>query len=113
MLLPHTFTHDRIVSIMLVPHALHWLDRPRFYNEVARLLKPGGIFAILTYDFGVIRMLPQEAQHGDSSSTGGRTSAVDPDPDLARIWDFGFTSKKLGPYWAAPRRLVDEQLRGV
>jgi SAM-dependent methyltransferase len=37
------------VSLVSVAQALHWFDHPRFYVEVKRVLKPGGVFAAWTY----------------------------------------------------------------
>lgn len=39
-----------------VAQALHWFDLDRFYNEVRRVLKPGGIVAVWGYD--VMRVAP-------------------------------------------------------
>jgi ubiquinone/menaquinone biosynthesis C-methylase UbiE len=36
-------------SIVTVAQALHWIDIDRFYAEVKRVLKPGGLFAAWTY----------------------------------------------------------------
>ena len=33
------------IDLVMVAQALHWFDLDRFYAEVMRLLKPGGIFA--------------------------------------------------------------------
>lgn len=40
---------DASVSLTTVAQALHWFDHVRFYAEVKRVLKPGGIFAAWTY----------------------------------------------------------------
>ena len=40
---------DASVSAVCVAQALHWFDHPRFYSEVKRVLKPGGVFAAWTY----------------------------------------------------------------
>lgn len=32
-------------SLVTIAQALHWFDRPLFYAEVARILRPGGVFA--------------------------------------------------------------------
>ena len=97
-------------DLVTIAQALHWLDRPRFYVEVARLLKPGGTFAILTYDFGRLRYIPDPL--AGSAASKPAPSSDEADRELNSIWDFGFNSKGLGPYWAAPRKLVDEQYKG-
>ena len=40
---------DSTVDLVTVAQALHWFDRPRFYAEVRRVLKPGGIIAVWCY----------------------------------------------------------------
>jgi SAM-dependent methyltransferase len=40
---------DSQVSLVTVGQALHWFDHPRFFAEVRRVLKPGGLFAAWTY----------------------------------------------------------------
>lgn len=42
------------VDLITVSQALHWFDHRRFYNEVKRVLKPGGVIAAWCYDFTVI-----------------------------------------------------------
>jgi len=36
-------------DLVTVAQALHWLDHARFFPEVKRVLKPGGVFAAWTY----------------------------------------------------------------
>ena len=40
---------DASASLVTVAQALHWLDHARFFPEVKRVLKPGGVFAAWTY----------------------------------------------------------------
>lgn len=40
-------TGDATLSLLTAAQALHWFDRPRFYDEVSRTLVPGGLLAIL------------------------------------------------------------------
>ncbi len=40
---------DNSVDLITVATAIHWLDRPTFYKEVERVLKPGGILAVWGY----------------------------------------------------------------
>ena len=37
------------VQLITVAQALHWFDHERFFEEVNRVLKPGGILAVWTY----------------------------------------------------------------
>lgn len=63
--LSHAFPHARIVyrqsvaeatglapasvDLVTVAVAVHWFDLDRFYEEVRRVLKPGGVLAVWTY----------------------------------------------------------------
>ncbi|MDX1403937.1 MAG: class I SAM-dependent methyltransferase [Woeseiaceae bacterium] len=38
------------VDLITVAQALHWFDIERFYSEVRRVLKPGGVLAIWSYE---------------------------------------------------------------
>lgn len=40
---------DAAVDLILVAQAAHWFDLPAFYAEAARVLRPGGVLALLTY----------------------------------------------------------------
>lgn len=40
---------DAQADLVTVAQALHWFDFPRFFSEVGRVLKPGGLFAAWTY----------------------------------------------------------------
>jgi len=40
---------DQSVDAVTVATALHWFDFPKFWPEVARVLKPGGFFAAWSY----------------------------------------------------------------
>ena len=41
---------DAAFDLVAVAQALHWLDLPRFWGEVARVARPGGLFAAWGYD---------------------------------------------------------------
>jgi len=45
---------DGSVDLVTVAQAAHWFDRPRFYAEVKRVLRPGGIVALWTYGLCVV-----------------------------------------------------------
>ena len=40
---------DASVDLVTVAQALHWFDHARFYAQVQRVLKPGGVFAAWSY----------------------------------------------------------------
>lgn len=44
------------VNLITVAQAAHWFDLPRFYDEAARVLKPGGVIALWAY--GLTRITP-------------------------------------------------------
>ena len=69
-------------DMVLVAQALHWFDLPRFFEECERVLKPGGILAVLTYN--LLSVSP----------------AID---TLIEHLYFGV----LGKYWDAERKLVE------
>lgn len=74
------------VDLVTVAQALHWFDRPKFYAQARRVLKPGGAIAVWCY--GVCSITP----------------AVD---DAVR----DFYAATLGPYWPPERRLIDAGYR--
>ncbi|GAX78690.1 hypothetical protein CEUSTIGMA_g6128.t1 [Chlamydomonas eustigma] len=92
-------------DLVTVAQAMHWLDRPRFYQEVLRLLKPGGTFAVITYDFGVLQVRPAD-QKVDYKAV--QVQADQAERHLNALWHENWHDR-MGPYWAAPRKLVDNQ----
>lgn len=40
---------DTSVDLLVVAQAVHWFDLDRFYAEARRVVKPGGVVALLTY----------------------------------------------------------------
>ncbi|WP_041974160.1 class I SAM-dependent methyltransferase [Geobacter sp. OR-1] len=95
----NAFPHDRIsysvapaeasglaaasIDLITVAQALHWFDFDRFYAEVRRVARPGGVLAAISY--GEVR--------------------VEGAPD--RVVS-GFYHDLIGPYWPPERRYVDE-----
>lgn len=71
-------------DLITVAQALHWFDHPPFFEEVNRVLKPGGILAVWGYD--LIRI----------------------HPEIDRLVDHYYT-EVIGPYWAPERKHVDQQ----
>ncbi len=48
---------DGSVDLVTVAQAAHWFDRPKFYLEVKRVLRPGGVVALWTY--GLCEITPE------------------------------------------------------
>jgi SAM-dependent methyltransferase len=71
------------VDLTVVAQALHWFDFPRFYGEIRRVTRPGGVLAAFSY--GEVRV------------------EGEPDRVVSR-----FYHELIGPYWPAERRYVDE-----
>jgi len=70
---------DASVDLVTVAQALHWLDRPRFYPEVHRVLKSRGILAVWAY------------------------ASVEIDPEVDRVVRW-FYRDRVGRYWPPERR---------
>ena len=49
------FLENDSVDLLTISQALHWLDRPAFYSEVSRVLKPGGVFAATGYGLNKLK----------------------------------------------------------
>lgn len=79
---------DHSVDLITVAQAIHWLNRPKFYQEARRVAKPGAVVAVWVY--GLLKASP----------------AVDPLIDH-------FYTRVVGPYWDPERRLIDEQLKMI
>ena len=78
----------RSVDLVTVAQALHWLDRPRFYAEVDRVLAPGGALAVWCY--GLFQASPEL------------------DAVLHRFYEEG-----VGAFWPAPRLHVERGYRDI
>ena len=78
---------DASVDLVVAAQALHWFDHDRFYAEVRRVCKPGGVIAATCY------FVP----------------SVGPDVDpILRVWeDF------IRPYWTPERVWVDDGYRSI
>jgi SAM-dependent methyltransferase len=74
------------VDLVTAAQALHWFDRPRFYAEAARVLKPDGVLAVWCYNLA--RISPAI----DSAVTR-------------------FYAERVGRYWPPERREVETEYR--
>lgn len=74
---------DHCADLVVVAQALHWFDLDRFYAEVVRVLKPGGLIAAWSY--GVLQVEGEEV-----------------DSIVQR-----FYYDEVGPYWPPQRRHVE------
>ena len=83
---PHLEPHS--VNLVTVAQAVHWFDRPKFYERAREVLKPGGAIAVWCYGLCSI------------------TPAID-----ARVQ--AFYSGETGPYWPPERALIDEGYRRI
>lgn len=114
---------DASVDLVSVAQALHWFDFPRFFAEVGRVLRPGGVFAAWSY--GLMRVTPavDEVLHAFEHATVGpwwppERAHVDagyrtipfpfpplplPDFSMALDWDAGQVLAYLGT-WSAVQR---------
>lgn len=79
---------DEYFDLVTVAQAIHWFDIPKFQNEVKRVLKPGGIIAVMGY--GLFRS----------------------NRDTNRIIDH-FYREIIGPYWDEERKYLDEKYRTI
>jgi ubiquinone/menaquinone biosynthesis C-methylase UbiE len=77
------FTNDSI-DLITVAQALHWFDRERFFAEVKRVLKPGGLLAVWVYS----------------------TNRVEGDEVNSLVQDY--YSNVVGPYWPPERKLTED-----
>jgi SAM-dependent methyltransferase len=79
---------DASCDLVVAAQAAHWFDLPRYWAEVARVLKPGGVAALVGY--GLLRI----------------------DPDLDAVVD-AFYTEGVGRFWPPERRLVDGGYRDI
>jgi SAM-dependent methyltransferase len=76
------------VDLITVAQALHWFDFERFYGEVLRVMKPGGVMA--AWGYGLHRI------------------SADVDPLLQHYY-----SDVVGPYWPPERQHIDARYRSI
>ena len=71
------------MNLVTIAQALHWLDIPKFFKEVKRVLKPGGYVAVWCYN--LLHVHPR----------------VD-------ILLYRYYTEIVGPYWPPERKLTEE-----
>ncbi|MBT9567592.1 MAG: class I SAM-dependent methyltransferase [Thiobacillus sp.] len=76
------------VDLVTVAQAAHWFDLPRFYAEVSRVLKPGGVVALWGYGRMVL-------------------------PDKMDAPFERFYAETVGPCWPPERALIDDAYRSL
>lgn len=79
---------DRSVDLVTAAQAVHWFDRPRFWVEARRVLRPRGVVAVWTYVLFEIA------------------------PEIDRVVRRFYTDT-VGPFWPAERRLTEERYRTI
>jgi ubiquinone/menaquinone biosynthesis C-methylase UbiE len=79
----------RSIGLVTVAQALHWFDFDRFYQEVNRVLVPGGVIAVWSY--------------GVHETEGSEVHQIVQD----------YYSNVVGPFWPPERRLVEEGYRTI
>ncbi len=79
---------EQSVALVTVAQALHWLDRPAFYEEARRVLLPGGVAAGWCY--ALMEIEP----------------SID---ELVR----SFYAETVGPYWPPERKLIETGYRTI
>jgi SAM-dependent methyltransferase len=77
------------LDVVTVAQGLHWFDRPAFYAEARRVLRPNGVLAVWTY--GIPRLN---------------------DASLDRAMQ-AFYWETVGPYWPPERRYVEDGYRSI
>ena len=79
---------ERSVDLVTAAQALHWFDRPRFWAEARRVLRPGGVLAVWTY--GLFEIAP-------------------PIDAIVRR----FYNGTVGPFWPPERRITEERYQTI
>ncbi len=79
---------DASVDLVTAAQAVHWFDRPRFWAEVRRVLRPRGVIAIWCY--GLFEISP----HVDAIA-------------------LRFYNAVVGPYWSPERRHVEARYQTI
>lgn len=80
---------DYSFDLIVVAQAIHWFDFDRFYAQVRRVLRPGGVLAVVGY--GLLE-----------------TDAPAVDAEIHR-----FYTGIVGPFWDSERRYIDEAYQTI
>jgi SAM-dependent methyltransferase len=84
----HTPLKDASVDLVTVALALHWFDHDRFYEEVRRVVRPGGVLACWTYHL----------------------QTVSPEVDVVVRWLY---ADILRPFWTPEVRHIENGYRSL
>jgi SAM-dependent methyltransferase len=79
---------DGSVDLVTVAQAVHWFDRPKFYAEVRRVLRPGGVVALWAYEL----------------------SGITPEIDAAVL---RFYRGPIDQYWPPERAHIEQGYRSI
>jgi len=127
-----TAFEDGTFSLVTVAQALHWFDFNRFWPEVKRVLKPGGIFAAWVYTWPHIseaadRIVAAElldiikpywarenqlAWDGYANVPFPFSELAAPDLEMSLYWNLNQFMAYIGT-WSATRRCVQEKGPGI
>lgn len=80
--------HNHSADLVTVSQALHWFDFEKFYTEVKRVLKPGGVYAAWCYG------LPSVCKEMD--------------PVL-----FDFHNNIVGDFWQRENRMIEAEYESI
>lgn len=102
------------IDLVCVAQALHWFDTPRFFAEVERVLRPGGVLAAWCYGLASVagdaaEGQAVEGQAVEDQAVGGQAvggQAVD-----ALLQHFHHHT--VGPFWPPERTLVENGYRDL
>ena len=79
---------EKFFDLVTVAQAIHWFDIPKFYHEVRRVLKPGGVIAVMGY--GLFRS----------------------NMETNKIIDH-FYHDIIGPFWDEERKYLEEEYKTI
>lgn len=83
-----SFLADDNIDLVVVAQALHWFDFERFYREVRRVAKPGGVLAAISY--------------GEVLVEGASAEVVS-----------NFYHNIIQPFWPPERAYVDDGYKSI